>query len=253
MMDAQTAVGLFLLALAVGTYGSIIGAGGGFLMVAGLVLAFDLTGATAVGTSVVTTFTIQVTGAYTYTKRGVVERPVALWFVVGSMPVALFSAVFVADRIPQDTFELIIGIMLLLLAVFVVVVRRPQMAPGDTVEPRRGALVVSGSLIGVLSGALGVGSGLITVPLLGWLQHLPAHRAAATTTLIGSLSGLAAATGHTIAGNPRWGYLPFLLTGAVLGGRLGSTTAGRLGARTVLGLLAIGLVAAGLPLVVRSF
>ncbi len=251
-MDVETAVGLFLLAFAVGVYGSIIGAGGGFLVVAGLVLVFDLSGATAVGTSVVTTLAIQVTGAYTYTRKGVVDRSVALWFALGSMPVALLSAVFVADRIPEATFELVIGVMLLVLAVFVVFVRRPELPGEPPLDPKRAALVGTGSVIGVLSGALGVGSGLITVPLLGWLQRLPAHRAAATTTLIGSLSGLAAATGHTIAGNPRWNYLPFLLTGAVLGGRIGSSSAGRLSARTVLSLLAGGLVVAGLPLVVAG-
>ena len=252
-MDLQTAVGLFLLALAVGVYGSIIGAGGGFLVVAGLVLVFDLGGATAVGTSVVTTFAIQVTGAYTYTKKGMVERPVALWFVIGSMPVALFTAIFVADRVPEDTFELIIGVLLLALAAFVVLVRRPELPEGSRIEPKRVALVGSGSVIGVLSGALGVGAGLVTVPLLGWLQRLAAHRAAATTTLIGSLSGFAAAVGHTVVGNPRWSFLPFLVIGAVLGGRLGSSSAGRLRAGTVLGLLAGGLVVAGLPLVVGSW
>ena len=252
-MDLQTAVGLFLLALAVGVYGSIIGAGGGFLVVAGLVLFFDLNGVNAVGTSVVTTFAIQVTGAYTYTKKGMVERPVALWFVLGSMPVALGSALFVADRVPEDTFELIIGVLLLALAAFVVLVRRPELPEGSRIEPKRVALVGSGSVIGVLSGALGVGAGLVTVPLLGWLQRLAAHRAAATTTLIGSLSGFAAAVGHTVVGNPRWSFLPFLVIGAVLGGRLGSSSAGRLRAGTVLGLLAGGLVVAGLPLVVGSW
>ncbi|MGB3734361.1 MAG: sulfite exporter TauE/SafE family protein [Ilumatobacter sp.] len=251
-MDVQTAVGLFLLALSIGVYGSIIGAGGGFLMVAGLVLVFDLNGATAVGTSVVTTLAIQVTGAYTYTRKGLVERPVALWFVVGSMPVAFLSAIFVADRVPEDTFELIIGVLLLALAAFVVFVRRPELPEGSAVEPKRAALIGSGSLIGVLSGALGVGSGLVTVPLLGWLQRLPAHRAAATTTLIGSLSGLAAAVGHTAVGNPRWSFMPFLLTGAVVGGRVGSSSAGRLSAKTVLGLLAGGLVVAGLPLLIGA-
>lgn len=251
-MDVQTALGLFLVALAVGVYGSIIGAGGGFLMVSGLVLIFDLSGATAVGTSVVTTFAIQASGAYTYTRRGLVERSVALWFVLGSMPIALLSAVFVADRVPEDTFEFVIGVLLLLLAVFVVLVRRPDLPSGSAIEPKRAALVGSGSVIGVLSGALGVGSGLVTVPLLGWLQRLPAHRAAATTTLIGSLSGLAAAIGHSIVGNPRWGFLPFLLTGAVLGGRIGSSSAGRLSARAVLVLLAGGLVIAGAPLVIGA-
>lgn len=252
-MDVQTAIGLFVLALTVGIYGSIIGAGGGFLVVAGLVLFFDLSGVTAVGTSVVTTFTIQLSGAVTYTRRGSVERPVALWFAAGSMPVALLSAVFVADRVPEDTFELLIGVLLLALAVFVVVVRRPDLRPGEAIEPKRAALIGWGGVIGVLSGALGVGAGLVTVPLMGWLQRLSAHRAAATTTLIGSMSGLAAAFGHAIVGSPRWSFLPFLLTGAVLGGRVGSSSAGRLSGPTVLGLLAIGLVAAGLPLVVSSF
>ncbi len=70
--------------------------------------------------------------------------------------------------------------------------------------------------------------------------------------MIGSMSGLAAAFGHAIVGNPRWSYLPFLLSGAVLGGRVGSTSAGRLSERTVLALLAAGLVIAGFPLLVRS-
>ncbi len=251
-MDASTAVGLFLLAFAVGTYGSVIGAGGGFLMVAGLVLVFDLTGATAVGTSVVTTLCIQATGAYTYTKKGLVDRPTALWFAVGSIPVALLSAVFLADQIPERTFELIIGVLLLALAAFVVLVPSPDAPDGTTLPPRRGALAGAGSLIGVLSGGLGVGAGLVTVPLLGRLQQLSAHRAAATTTLVGTLSGAAATVGHTVVGNPEWSYVPFTIAGAVVGGRAGSLNAGRLSARVVLALLAVGLVVAGVPLIVSA-
>lgn len=251
-MDANTAVGLFFLAFVVGTYGSIIGAGGGFLMVSGLVLIFDLSGATAVGTSVVTTLVIQATGAYTYTKMGLVDRPSAMWFALGSIPVSLLSAVFLADQIPEETFELIIGVMLLVLAAFVVFMPSVDAPDGTTVDPHRGALTASGGAIGILSGAFGVGAGLVTVPLLRSMQRLAAHRAAATTTLIGTLSGAAAAFGHTLAGNPRWNHLPFLLLGAVVGGRLGSTSAGRLSARTVLLLLAGGLLGAGVPLVLSS-
>jgi uncharacterized membrane protein YfcA len=251
-MDATTAVGLFFLAFTVGTYGSIIGAGGGFLMVSGLVLIFDLGGVNAVGTSVLTTLVIQATGAYTYTKKGLVDRPSSMWFALGSVPVALLSAVFLADQIPEETFELIIGVMLLVLAAFVVFMPPVDAPDGTIIEPHRGALAASGGAIGILSGAFGVGAGLVTVPLLRSLQRLPAHRAAATTTLIGTLSGAAAATGHTLAGNPRWNHLPFLLVGAVAGGRLGASSAGRLSARTILLLLAGGLVGAGVPLIISS-
>lgn len=251
-MDVTTAIGLFLLALGVGVYGSIIGAGGGFVMVAGLVLVFDLSGATAVGTSVVTTAAIQATGAYTYTKKGVVDRPTALWFVLGSVPVALLSAVFLADRIPENTFEAIIGFLMLALAVFVVFVPRHDAPDGTTLPPRRGALTASGSLIGILSGGFGVGAGLVAVPLFGRLQRLSAHRAAATTTLAGAFSGVAASIGHALADNPKWAAVPFTIIGAVLGSRIGSTNASRLSTRTILILLASGLVAAGFPLVVNS-
>jgi uncharacterized membrane protein YfcA len=251
-MDAPTAIGLFLLAFGVGVYGSVIGAGGGFVMVAGLVLVFDLSGATAVGTSVVTTAAIQATGAYNYTKQGLVDRPSALWFVLGSVPVALLSAIFLADRIPENTFEALIGVLMLALAVFVVFVPRRDAPDGTTLPPRRRALTASGSLIGILSGGFGVGAGLVAVPLFGRLQRLSAHRAAATTTLAGTFSGIAATIGHAAAGNPKWTAIPFTVVGAVLGGRIGSTNAGRLSARTILILLAGGLVLAGLPLVISS-
>lgn len=251
-MDPATAVGLFLLALGVGVYGSIIGAGGGFVMVAGLVLVFDLSGATAVGTSVLTTAAIQTTGAYTYSRKGLVDRPAALWFVLGSVPVSFLTAIYLADRIPEGTFEGLIGVLMLLLAVFVIFVKRRDAPEGTTLPPRRAALVGSGSMIGILSGGFGVGAGLVAVPLFGRLQRLSAHRAAATTTLAGTFSGIAASIGHTVADNPKWPAIPFTIVGAILGGRIGASNAGRLDSRTILVLLASGLTLAGLPLAVNG-
>mgnify|MGYP001795482504 CR=1 FL=1 len=246
------AFGLLALAFFVGTYGSIIGAGGGFVMVAGLVVVFDLSGATAVGTSVLTTAAIQATGAYTYSRQGLVDRPAAMWFVVGSVPIAMLTAIFLADRVPENTFEALIGVLMLALAVFVVVVRHRSAPDGAPLAPRRAALVGSGSAIGVLSGGFGVGAGLVAVPQFGRLQRLSAHRAAATTTLAGACSGLSASIGHAIANNPEWWALPFTIVGAVLGGRLGASNARRLSATVIRALLALGLVAAGTPLVIGA-
>ena len=252
MIDLGEPLGLFLLALAVGVYGSIIGAGGGFLVVSGLIVFFDMKGAVAVGTSSVTTFAIQSVGAYTYDRKGVVDRPTASWFVLASMPAALFSAAFLASRIPQRAFEMLVGVLLLTLAAFVILIPSPASTTGADLVPRRPQLLGAGAAMGTLSGALGVGSGLIIVPLLSWVQKLSTHRAAATTSLIGAFSGAAAVAGHTIAGNPVWAATPFLVAGAVIGGRTGATMAGRLSRRTVLLLLSSGLTGAGLPLVYRS-
>ncbi len=131
-MDIATALGLLLMAISVGIYGSIIGAGGGFLVVAGLVVIFDLSGATTVGTSVITTLFIHVTGALNYNRKGLVDRPTAAWFSVGAVPVAFLSAAFLAKRIPQQVFEVVIGLLLLALAVFVVARPSTQRCGGPT-------------------------------------------------------------------------------------------------------------------------
>lgn len=251
-MDPTTALGLVVLALSVGIYGTIIGAGGGFIVVAGLVVLFDLSGATAVGTSVMTTLFIHVSGAFNYNHKGLVDRPIVGWFAAGSVPVAFGSAAFLSSRIPQRTFEFLIGTLLLALSVFVIVRPSPEGQENGRLPPQRNKLLGSGAGLGVLSGAFGVGSGLITVPLLGWVQKLPTHRATATTSAIGALSGLSAAAGHVIARNPRWSFLPFLMAGAVIGGRIGSNSAERLSPTTVHALIAAGLLATGLPLLLRA-
>ncbi len=251
-MDVELALGLVLLAFVVGTYGSIIGAGGGFAMVAGLVLFFDLTGAAAVATSSITILFVQSTGAITYHRKGLVDGPTVWWFVLGSVPVALLSAALLASRIPQRLFDALIGALLLVLAAFVVFVSSPTGEGVDGAEPRHKELAASGSLIGILSGAFGVGAGLVTVPLISWLRELRPHRATATTSAIGAISGIAASIGHIAARNPRWSFLPFVIAGAIVGGRLGAQSAHRLSERAVQVLLAGGLVAAGLPLLLRA-
>ncbi len=251
-MTIELAAGLFVLALVVGVYGSITGAGGGFLMVAGLVLVFDLSGAEAVGTSVITTVVIQLVAAGTYARDDLIDRPTAQWFVLGSIPVAFLSAAILANRIPERTFNLIIGVLLVGLAVFVLARRAHESGGHQSEPPRKSALVGLGSAMGVLSGAFGVGAGLVTVPAIRSLQKLSTHRAAATTTAIGAASGVAASIGHAVAGNPRWSYAPFVIAGAVFGGRLGARSANRVAPQLVGTLLAAGLLATGVPLLAAA-
>lgn len=251
-MDIGTAIGLLVLALAVGVYGSIIGAGGGFLMVAALTLIFGLSGATAVGTSSVSILFVQLSGAYTYDRKGLVDRASAKWVLLSSVPVAFVAAALLAASIPQRAFDLIVGVLLLGLAAFVLLVRTPSLPDGEVLAPRRALLTGLGTGLGLLSGGFGAGSGLVSVPALSWFQRLSAHRATATTSAIGAIGGIASVAGHVLARNPEWAFLPVIIVGAVVGGRLGASNAGRLSPRTVLMMLAAGLVVAGLPLLIRG-
>lgn len=249
-MDLGTAIGLLALALVVGTYGTIIGAGGGFVMIPGLVLLFDLEGANAVGTGAVALMVIGLTGAAAYDRSGLVARPVAGWFALGSVPCALLAGWLLANRIDSRAFNGILGVLLLGLAALVVFGPALHRPDGPEQPPRQVGLWTSGSLVGVTSGTFAVGGGLITLPILARLQNLPPHRAAATTAATAMASSAAASVGHTIAGNVDWASAAVLIVGAFAGSTAGARLAGRLAPATVLALLAAGLCGAGVPLLV---
>lgn len=251
-MDPGTALGLFALAVAVGTYGTIIGAGGGFILIPSLVLLFDLEGVEAVGTGTVTLAVIGITGAVALDRRGLVDRPVAGWFAAGSVPLALLAGWLLADRIDSTLFIALLGFLLLGLAVLVVVVPPVVAIAGHTLAPRRRWLGGVGAAIGTTSGLFAVGGGLVTVPVLSRLQRLPPHQATATTLATASLSSLGGAVGHSLAGNVQWSEAALLMAGAFVGSSIGARLSGRLAPRTVLILLAAGLVAAGVPLLLRA-
>ncbi len=250
-MDPLTIAALLLFAALVGIYGSVIGAGGGFVLIPGLVLLFDLEGVEAVGTGAVALAAIGVGGARTYDRKGLVDRRAALWFAAGSIPSALLFAAVVADRIDSSVFVDLLGLLLLTLAVFVVAMPTTFDEHGERALHSLRALPAGGVVVGFLGGTFAVGGGLVTLPFLARLCRLEPHRAAATTAATAMLSSLASSTGHAIVGNVRWSYAVILVIGAGLGSTFGASRAGRLRPRTVLLLVAGGLVATGVPLLVR--
>ena len=250
-MDVGTVIALLAFAAGVGAYGTVIGAGGGFLLIPGLVLLFDLEGAEAVGTGVVTLLAIGLSGAWAYDRAGLVDRPAAAWFAVGTVPVAMFCAWWVSGRIDRDLFADLLGVLLLALALFVVVM--PTSEPGGAGSPsaqRLRLLPASGAFVGFLSGTFAVGGGLVTLPIISRARGLGPHRAAATTAAASMLGTIGGSIGHVVAGNVVWSRAAVLVVGATVGSTIGARSAGRIPARGVLILVALGLLGAGVPLLV---
>lgn len=73
--------------------------------------------------------------------------------------------------------------------------------------------------MGILSGLLGIGGGVIMLPVLFYLVGQPIEYATLTTTMIVLLSGFGSAFFHGLNGNLAWELLPTLLLGS-LGGTL---------------------------------
>ena len=250
-MDPVTIVALVAFGSLVAAYGTVIGAGGGFVLIPGLVLLFDLDGVEAVGTGALTLAAIGIGGARTYDRAGLVDRPAAGRFVIGSIPAAFLCGTFLAGRIDSEVLVDLLGVLLVILAVFVVTMPTDYDTSGGARPGSLTMMPVGGVVVGFLGGTFAIGGGLVTLPFVGRLRRLAPHRAAATTAATAMASSIASSAGHSIAGNVRWGHVLVLVPSALIGSTLGATHAGRLHPRTVLALVAGGLLTAGVPLLLR--
>src|SRR6478672_8059044 len=124
--------------------------------------------------------------------------------------------------------------------------------PGPAVPRLDSQLVVIGVVGGLLSGLLGVGGGIVMVPLLVLWAHFgqrDAHAASLGAIIPISIAGIAA---YGIAGQVRFGLAVALAAGSVFGARLGAGMLARLDERVLKSIFGVFLVAVAVLLAVRG-
>ncbi|HSW01350.1 MAG TPA: sulfite exporter TauE/SafE family protein [Sedimentisphaerales bacterium] len=103
----------FPLGVAVGAFGTLIGAGGGFILMPILLLAYpgaDAVTLTAISLAVV--FCNAASGTWSYAKMKRVDFQSALLFLLPGVPGSITGA-FLIRRVPRDAFNLAFGVFLL--------------------------------------------------------------------------------------------------------------------------------------------
>ena len=261
---------LVALGLIVGAYGTLIGAGGGFVLVPLLLIIYPHDSPaqiTAVSLGVV--FVNASAGSLSYYRLRRADYRTGWWLAAATLPGAVLGSIVVGS-IPRVTFELIMGVALLGVGGYLVMrphARMPLMLNAPFVVERTiidssghsysyrlnlGLAVFLSVGVGFLSSMLGIGGGILHVPLLTTFFGFPEHVATATShfTLM-FMSGAAVAT-HVLEGD----YTATLRTtialalGAVAGAPIGAALSERIEGRWIVRLLAVALGIVGLRLLV---
>ncbi|PYR98254.1 MAG: sulfite exporter TauE/SafE family protein [Acidobacteria bacterium] len=250
------------LGLVVGAFGTLVGAGGGAVMVPVLlVLLPHQTAANVTAISLATVFFNAYSGTVAYMRMGRVDYRLGVLFTTASLPGAVLGVVLVR-QMPRNVFDPIFGILLLGIGVFLLA--NPlgtTSVPGysafdDTGERRRTLLGSIGSAyIAVLSSLMGIGGGIIHVPFLIRVLKIPAHNATATSHFVLTFVALTATITHLAMGEFNEG-LPqtmYLAVGVMMGAPIGAAISTRLHGSIIVRLLAIALCLIGLRLLARTF
>jgi uncharacterized membrane protein YfcA len=213
---------------AAGTFGGLIGLGGGVVMIPLMVRFERLTQHQAHGTSLVALVFTGIGGAVTYAAAGRVDLVAAACLAIPAMITARHGA-RLAHALPEWRLKRAFGGFLLV--VVAILLAKPYLAghgvPDDGLS-KVVALGVTGAFTGFLSGMMGVGGGSLMVPAMVLLTGFPQALAQGTSLLAMVPAGAAGAHQHWQLGNVVRRLLPGLVPGILAGSWVGSSLALRL-------------------------
>lgn len=264
-------LGLILVGFLAATYGSLIGAGGGFIMVPILILIFpSKLAATITAISLTAVFFTGLSSTIAFARQKRIDYRLGIIFLITAIPGSIIGAL-VISFIPQSFFQIIFGMLLISLAIYTFsklqknptstingngTLRKVVDSQGNIYEYKVNQKIGIGMTggVGFLAAMLGVGGGIINTPLFVVALKIPIHIATATSQVIISGSSLAANITNILEGdlNDQWLIALALTIGAIIGAQLGARISQKIKTPILTRFLAIGLFIVGVNLTIRG-
>lgn len=246
---------LALSGLAAGAFGALLGLGGGVLIVPILTLGFGLPLTAAIGTSLIAVIATSTGAAAINVRAGRADVRLGILLGAGTAVGALTGGV-IAGFLPERILAGLFAILLLYTAVTMLRgLRRVPVASGEAppLDPaapdgpgapayrrRRLPAAVAGAFGGGnLSGLLGVGGGIVTVPIIHLLMGAPMQVGVTTSNFIIGITAAAGAYAYLLRGDVDPRFAAPIIVGVTVGGIAGA----RIGPRLRASWLVVAFVA----------
>lgn len=221
MTPLRAALGV-MTGLVAGVMSGLFGVGGGIITTPAIQVLMGGAPYVAVATPLPVIFPTSLVGALTYTRAGEVSFRAARWAVgpgiVGAVGGAALTKVVNPHWLLLATAGLIAW-----QAVRVIRGGRYEIRPRGTTPGIRYAVV--GFVAGAVSGLLGVGGGIIMVPVFTTVLGMPLKRALGTSLVVIAALVIPGTIVHAALGHIDWAVFLTLTIGVVPGARIGAKLA----------------------------
>jgi uncharacterized membrane protein YfcA len=270
-------LGLILLGVGAGTYGVLIGTGGGLILMPALLLLYPHESPerlSAISLAVIFFNSVLGSGAQAHMKR--IDFRSGLLFAAATVPGAIFGALTTA-YVSRHLFDAFFSFFLIVAGIVLCV--KPKLdfkahitkqknsafqitrhlTSADNVpfeysyNPALGIALCF--LVGYLSTFLGIGGGIIRVPVLAYLLNLPVHIATATSYFVRAVMTFTGTITHIWIGTFHHGaHRTAALAIGVLGGaQLGVFLSDRVKGSWIIRGPALVLIAVGAGILIKTF
>ena len=252
---------LFALGVGIGVLGTLIGAGGGWMIVPLLLVGYQFTPQQAVGTSLAVVFLNALSGSIAYMVQRRVLYFMGLAFAAATIPGALLGA-WMVQYLDSRWFSVLFGGFLLCIAAFLhrgqqlFFARRPleHVNVRDLSSFRSPTLRLGigiSFMVGILSSLFGVGGGIIHVPFLIVVLGIPVHTATATSHFVLAITSLTGSLIFLSQGQINLTVAASMGFGVLIGAQGGAFLSTRMPAEPIRRLLAVALAIFAIRLVLR--
>jgi len=254
-----------------GILGTLIGAGGGFVLMPVLLLMFqNMTVEEVTMISMIVIFFNALSGTVAYSRMKRIDYRTGMIFSAATIPGSIIGT-FATTIIPRNTFNVFFGIFLILISIFLVVLKKQYQADE---EGRAGRFIrkceitdskgksfrysyncITGIVISIFTGfispILGIGGGIIHVPAMIRILCFPAHIATATSHFTLMIMSLISVITHLFFMRETivFLYAGLLSAGVLFGAQIGAHLSSKIKEKHIIIILSIALCIAGLRII----
>ncbi|MFO7765515.1 MAG: sulfite exporter TauE/SafE family protein [Pelovirga sp.] len=253
-----------------GFLAGLLGIGGGVILVPLFLWLFPLAGFppelvvhTAFGTSLAIILPTAVSSTLGHRKRGNIHWAMVFYLALGGIAGGLLGATL-ASFVSGAILKMCFGLLQLIISARLLFFKQPYLPPECIDCARPWQYVVVGLVGGSFSAFFGIGGGIVTVPLLLLLLHLPMRLAVGNSSALIVVSSLAAVAGYIWHGLQQpvsvpysLGYVNWLVVILVapltmICARLGVKLAGRTSQTRLIRIFAVVLMFIGIKILLDT-
>ncbi|GAA0428785.1 sulfite exporter TauE/SafE family protein [Lentibacillus halophilus] len=248
-----------IIAFAAAFIGSLVGMGGGVILIPSLLFLHQYsdmfswaTPQVIVGLSLISMVFTAFSSTLSYYKNDRIHVKIGLLFLTGSIPGSVLGA-WLNQFVNADYFSLYFGFLMIALS-FVFLIKKKQQTnaePLRTNNPIVSVFFIS-LIVGIISGLFGIGGGSIIVPAMIFLFGLSIHTAAATSMFIILFISIISAITHIVLGHVAWAYVLLFVLGAWIGGTTGAKVNQLINSNILEWILRLLLIVVGIRLIIEG-
>jgi len=273
-MNVIEALLVFVLGLAVGVPSSMVGLGGGIMIVPALIIFFQVPAQNAIAISLVAILGTTVSSTIGYIRRKQVDYKLGLLYDILDIPGIVLGA-YITTFLPENILAGICGAFILFITIILIRSKRkpesPVSIPGESgtrewnrikvdhkgravaYALRNPFLALTSSFVGgIVTGLAGLGGGITDVSSM-ILLGIPTHIAVASSEFAMAITNGVGVVTHGLLNNLLIEYAIPITVGTVIGAQIGCALANRVKGKTIRNILSILAILSALRLLYFFF